>query len=261
VNSTIAGNTADAGSGAGAGGGIYMLGGASVHLANTTTAFNTVLGSSAQGGNLDLEPGPATSTIKNSIIADGTAATGSENCLGTLNSEGNNLEDRDECGLDPDSTNQVSTNAKLGQLGPHGGPLPMVPLLSGSPAINRGNPAGCSDTTFATIVVDERGVPRPQGSRCDIGAFEFRAVKLTGKPKIAGQHRVGQKLTCVPPGIKSPDGAVVNVFSWLRSGKAVGRGRTYVVRALDRGHSLACRLKSINAAGAATAISRQVSVA
>lgn len=260
VNSTIAGNTADGGSVAGSGGGIYMLSGASLHLANTTVAFNTALGSAAQGGNLDLESGPAPRTTKNSIIAVGTADAGSENCLGTLSSDGSNIEDRNECGLGSDSTNRVSTNAELGQLGDHGGALATVPLLSGSPAINGGNPAGCSDGSFAAIVIDERGVSRPQGARCDIGAFEFRAVRLTGKPKISGQPRLGQKLVCVPPGVTSPDGPVLRAFTWLRSGKPVSRGATHVVRAADRRHSLACRLTATNAAGVASATSAPVSV-
>jgi hypothetical protein len=261
ANSTIAGNTADGGGSAGSGGGIYVLGGASLRLANVTVAYNTALGASAQGGNLDLESGAAPRSAKNSLIADGAADAGSENCLGSLSSEGSNLEDRNECGLDSDSTSHVSTNARLGQLGNHGGQLDTVPLLPGSSAVNRGNPAGCSDSSFVTIAVDERGVPRPQGARCDIGAFEFRAVKLTGKPKISGQRRLGQRLTCAAPGVQSPDGPSTIAFSWLRSGKPVAHGRTYVVKAADSGHSLACRLTATNSASTTTATSRPVSVA
>jgi hypothetical protein len=260
VNSTIAGNTVDGGSGTGSGGGIHMLGGATLNLANSTVAFNTAFGSPAQGGNIDLEAGPAPSTAKNSIIADGTADIGSENCIGTLGSEGFNLEDRDECGLDPDSTNQVSKDAKLGQLGDHGGPLATVPLLSGSPAINGGNNAGCRGINFAVLDVDERGVHRPQGPRCDIGAFEFRVPVLKGLPQVSGAPRVGQKLTCLLPAVQSADGPSTVGVAWLRNGAFVTNGRSYVVRAADRGHALRCRFKATNAAGSASATSRAVSV-
>jgi hypothetical protein len=42
-------------------------------------------------------------------------------------------------------------------------------LLSGSPAIDAGADAGCPTT-------DQRGVARPQGAHCDIGAYESPAV-------------------------------------------------------------------------------------
>jgi hypothetical protein len=42
-----------------------------------------------------------------------------------------------------------------------------IGLLRGSPAINAGNNATCPTT-------DQRGVTRPQGGVCDIGAFEVQ---------------------------------------------------------------------------------------
>jgi len=53
----------------------------------------------------------------------------------------------------------------LGKLGPHGGPTWTVPLRAPSVAID-GAP-GCTSAT------DQRGVARPQGVACDIGAFEW----------------------------------------------------------------------------------------
>jgi hypothetical protein len=50
----------------------------------------------------------------------------------------------------------------------NGGPTPTHALVPGSPAIDaipRADP-GCTGT-------DQRGVPRPQGAGCDVGAFEF----------------------------------------------------------------------------------------
>jgi hypothetical protein len=55
---------------------------------------------------------------------------------------------------------------------------PTIPLLLGSPAIDAGNPNGCTDGNGKLLTTDQRGYPRPgQGDtgRCDIGAFEWQA--------------------------------------------------------------------------------------
>jgi hypothetical protein len=41
--------------------------------------------------------------------------------------------------------------------------------MPGSPAIDAGS---CTDSDGITVTVDQRGVARPQGATCDIGAFE-----------------------------------------------------------------------------------------
>jgi hypothetical protein len=55
--------------------------------------------------------------------------------------------------------------------------------LDDSPAIDAGNPAGCTDHLGNLLTVDQTGFPRPypQGGRCDIGAFEWRP----GQPSAA----------------------------------------------------------------------------
>ncbi len=58
-----------------------------------------------------------------------------------------------------------NTDPKLGSSGNYGGPTPTLPLLAGSPAIDAAGGV-CPPT-------DQRGVPRPFGGACDIGAFEF----------------------------------------------------------------------------------------
>jgi predicted outer membrane repeat protein len=62
-------------------------------------------------------------------------------------------------------------------LGNYGGGTPTFPLLPGSTAIDAGD-----DTVCAADPVngqDQRGVARPQGAHCDIGAFESRGFTLT----------------------------------------------------------------------------------
>ncbi|MCU0309111.1 MAG: hypothetical protein MUE51_15370, partial [Thermoleophilia bacterium] len=68
----------------------------------------------------------------------------------------------------PDTTCPgANADPLLGPLADRGGPTRTLPLLTGSPAVG-GVPAagaGCSAT-------DQRGITRPQGIACDIGAYE-----------------------------------------------------------------------------------------
>jgi hypothetical protein len=68
-----------------------------------------------------------------------------------------------------------NTDPKLGKLGNYGGPTQTIPLLSGSPAIDAGNPNGCTDGQGHLLKTDQRGKPRPDNEDtggCDMGAYE-----------------------------------------------------------------------------------------
>jgi len=77
------------------------------------------------------------------------------------------------------------TNPLLGPLQNNGGQTQTHALLTGSPAIDAGTNTGCPTT-------DQRGIARPQGATCDIGAFEFgvivAAVQLNGTSFHTGQQ-------------------------------------------------------------------------
>lgn len=60
-----------------------------------------------------------------------------------------------------------NVDPKLGPLANNGGPTRTMALLSGSPAID-----AVASSLCPPPVTDQRGVTRPQGARCDIGAFE-----------------------------------------------------------------------------------------
>ncbi len=66
-------------------------------------------------------------------------------------------------------SNIITANPRLGTLGNYGGYTWTMPLLPGSSALDAGNDATCAAT-------DQRGVARPQGAHCDIGAFEYKLV-------------------------------------------------------------------------------------
>jgi predicted outer membrane repeat protein len=70
------------------------------------------------------------------------------------------------CPTDSACANIITIDPMLGALGNYGGFTQTTPLLAGSSAIDTGNDAVCPLT-------DQRGVARPQGSHCDIGAYEI----------------------------------------------------------------------------------------
>ena len=183
TNSTFSGNEANAPYGTG-GGGINTSG--TLTLTNSTLTGNWVL--SAPGGNT---PGGGilnggTLTAVNTLIAGNTAVAGpdvsgafyftSKNTLLGDPSGSSGISDGDA------NHNIVGHPAVLGSLGNYGGPTQTVPLLAGSPAIDSGDDATCQNTGGVAPVAgkDQRGVTRPQGPHCDIGAYE--AVTTTGPP-------------------------------------------------------------------------------
>ena len=169
VNSTVSGNTQ---TGAGAGGGIFVT--STLGLANVTLSSNSALGSGL-GGNLWNK---GTVSIKGTIIAGGMAGSGRENCgfgAGTINSLGSNLEDRNQCGL-ASTGDQVNTDPMLGPLQDNGGQTDTQAPSLDSPAVDHGDPAGCTDFSHVVLTVDQRGFARPQGLACDVGAYELQPV-------------------------------------------------------------------------------------
>jgi uncharacterized repeat protein (TIGR02543 family) len=74
--------------------------------------------------------------------------------------------------ITPGASDLTVADPKLGALGNYGGDTQTIPLLSGSPAIDAGNDAVCDDNPGPNNL-DQRGVTRPQGAGCDIGAFEL----------------------------------------------------------------------------------------
>ena len=162
-------------------------------LVNALRAGNvTVVGNTAATGGGIYGGGPNV-VVKNSLVGLNTAASGPD-CGGTITSQGYNLVgDGTGCGLVATTGDQVGTGAApvapgVGGLADNGGPTKTVALLAGSSAIDRGNPAGCSDFASPTPVVltaDQRGSARPAdgdgagGATCDIGAYEVPDASAT----------------------------------------------------------------------------------
>jgi hypothetical protein len=78
-------------------------------------------------------------------------------------SGGNNVVQDDSCS--PVAGDVIGGDPLLGALADNGGPTLTHALLPGSPAIDAADDAFCPPT-------DQRGITRPQGNHCDIGAYE-----------------------------------------------------------------------------------------
>ena len=89
-----------------------------------------------------------------------------------VTSNGYNIESpANTCGFDPDGTDLVNVpDPTFGTLADNGGPTMTHALLPGSVAIDKIPADSCE------VDEDQRGVTRPQGDSCDVGAFELEVA-------------------------------------------------------------------------------------
>ena len=164
TNSTFSQNASN-GSIGGGGGAIYNAGVASIN--NSTFSGNSATGDGGGG----IYNGGGLLTIQNSLVANSKAGG---NCLGSLTSNGYNLSTDKTCTFN-NSGDLNSTKLRLGPLKKNGGPTPTMALPHGSPAVDAGNPSGCTDGQGNLLTTDQRGMPRPDkedSGGCDMGAYE-----------------------------------------------------------------------------------------
>jgi hypothetical protein len=162
TNVTFSGNSA------GTGGGMYNISGSNPKLTNVTFGgnsagvaggmFNTIgskpviLDSIFWSDGVEISNIPnASSTVVDSVVAGG-------------------------CPTGAACTNIINSNPFLGSLLNTGGYTKTMTLGTGSSAID----AGGLHSTCATT--DQRGITRPQGPRCDIGAVEVTQPTFTAAP-------------------------------------------------------------------------------
>ena len=169
---TMTGSTVSDNS-AGSGGGIFTNSG-TISLTNSTFSDNS-------GGGVRADTN-GTVNLANTIIANSTSGA---DCLGagTFTSNGYNLDRDGTCSLS--ATGDITASSVLlGALADNGGPTKTHALQSGSPAIDAGNPATPGTGGNACDSDDQRGTTRPQGSACDIGAYEL--VSAAAVPGLTG---------------------------------------------------------------------------
>jgi hypothetical protein len=193
TNSTVSGNSASGG------GGILSY-------SSTLTATNSTLSgnsSSSTGGGI-LSYNGGTATLKNSILANNLPG-GNCDVTSTPTSQGYNLSDDATCSSVLTQTSDLNnTPAGLDPSGlkANGGPTQTIALLATSPAVDAipVSPTNyCTDTNGNPIATDQRGVSRPQGPACDIGAFELAAITVTNASD-SGPGSLRQAIADAVPG-------------------------------------------------------------
>lgn len=183
INSTVTGNAVtNTGTALAGGAALFSEGGGKWTLNNVTISDNTITAQNGTGGGLEATRG--TFTLRNTIVAGNSAASRPDcSALGSnpsgpvfdsfILTEGHNIVgDSTGCtGFVAAVGDLVGADPLLGPLADNGGPTQTRALLVGSPALDAGDP-GLPGTETACEGTDQRGVGRPQGLRCDIGAYE-----------------------------------------------------------------------------------------
>ena len=154
ANSTLSGNLADR-----HGAGIYNDG------ATLTITNSTVSGNKSAGGIYKVNGG--TLRIGSTILNNSGANIFSDS--GTVTSLGYNLSSDDGGGFLMATGDQINTDPMLGPLQNNGGPTFTHELLTGSPAIDAGDP-NFTPPPFT----DQRGYARVFNGRIDIGSLEVQ---------------------------------------------------------------------------------------
>jgi hypothetical protein len=160
LNSTVDANAVSSDHGPSVGGGVAVGGSANAVLTNLTLSGN----SASSGASLYSERNSI--HLRSTILTSASASGCSAQSGASIVSDGDNLDSGTSCGL-TQLSDQSGVNPMLGPLQDNGGLTPTRALLPGSPAIDAVQAADCPPPS-----ADQRGVTRPQGPRCDIGAFE-----------------------------------------------------------------------------------------
>ena len=179
-NVTISGNSA-----AEDGGGVQVTAG-ELNTFNATLSHNsadTDANNSGNGGGI-AQSNAGVVRLKNTLLAkniDSSTSTVAADCSGAITSSGFNLlGSQSGCTFTALMGDQLNLNALIGALADNNGVTLTHALLTGSPAIDAGDSAGCSSSALQPLVVDQRALPRPRDgnndgdARCDIGAFELQ---------------------------------------------------------------------------------------
>lgn len=216
-NSTLALNEAKGGSGGrggdvsvpffgktGGNGGAASAGG--LYSTNVALLFQSTFGSNVVTGGLPgLGGGPnvgatgATGAIaganitrasgvvqlKQSIVAE---ATGAQNVSGGLTDGGLNISSDASYTLVAGLGSRNSTNPRLLPFGNFSGPTLIMGLATNSPAID-----AITNVSLAPFT-DQRGIPRPQGPRADIGAYEATPLFTISGRVLEGTNGIPEYL-------------------------------------------------------------------
>jgi len=163
------------------GGGLMNIAG-SPTLNNVTFSGNTSNANGVDGGAMrsvkEADPGAILSNpvIRNSIFWDNNSTELTTDGTGTVTISDSVVEGG--CPAGGTCTNIITTDPKLGALASNGGYTQTMAIVAQGSAIDKG---GVNSACAAT---DQRGISRPKGEGCDIGAYE-RVTSVLAAPNTA----------------------------------------------------------------------------
>jgi hypothetical protein len=207
TNSTVSGNSAASYDG----GGIY-------NTRTLTLTNSTLSGNSAHRSGGGIYNTGTLTLLKNAIVANSPSGGNCHSPLGALTSHGYNLSDDTTCSsffTQPGDLNDTPSGLDPDGLENNGGPTQTIALLATSPAVDAIPASDCTDAAGIPVATDQRGVVRPQGSGCDIGAFELRPPVADAGPDQVVDCAGPNAATAALNGSASsnPDGDTLN-FTW-----------------------------------------------
>ena len=167
TNSTISGNTADMGGG--------ILNAGLLTVTGSTIVRNVAPPGQGAGHGRYSAALNGTNVYINSIVADNGAGL---DCTATLTNNGGNIDSDGSCGAFTHSAAMIQATG-FGPLANNGGPTQTHALLAGSAALD-------AAPTCAGLTTDQRGTTRPQGSACDVGAYELAVAVVAATPIPTG---------------------------------------------------------------------------
>lgn len=173
INATISDNTANNGAGI-----YFSTSNTPTTLTNDTITLNRAESGGGGGvfGTANAVTGSGSSGVLNTIIAENTGGdcqnSSSPTQFPVSVDTGHNLDSDSSC-FNPGRVNLLGVaNPLIAEPSDNGGSVTTDRLESGSPAIDAGTKVGCPAT-------DARGVVRPQGASCDIGAYEAASASIS----------------------------------------------------------------------------------
>ena len=238
TNSTVSGNTSQFG------GGISNNNSASLFLTSSTITNNSASDTTGQATGGVRNAADSTVTIKNTIVA-GNNQSVNPDVFGAFISQGYNLIGNTNGGTGFSAALNDILNpaggAMLDALAYNGGQTNTHALMTGSPAIDKGNSFG--------LTTDQRGLGRPAdnpsitnatgGDGSDIGAFEVQLAPTAAASAISGRvlTREGRAIFRARVTVTDQNGDVrtvqTNPFGYYRF-EDIRPGETYVINATHK---------------------------